>query len=151
MICPKEYKLARSSERADLLRARFRPIFHRVKTRYATLDTLMRRLLHLEDRLLRVLDRLGIPLPTNASENDIRTFATKRKSPGELWATMDATHATSCSASPRPEPSSKIRSFDYLGVPSHSRAIDAQPCQASSAKLEAEGRRVSTSARSEAF
>jgi hypothetical protein len=32
--------------------------------------------------LLRVLDRPEIPLNTNASENDIRTFVTKRKISG---------------------------------------------------------------------
>jgi hypothetical protein len=36
----------------------------------------------LKDALLRVLDRPEIPLNTNASENDIRTFVTKRKLSG---------------------------------------------------------------------
>jgi hypothetical protein len=78
----KTYKLAPGPERAELLRARFRRIFHRAKTGYAALDTLMARLLRLEDRLLRVLDRPEIPLHANASENDIRAFVTKRKISG---------------------------------------------------------------------
>jgi hypothetical protein len=39
-------------------------------------------LLHRKDELLRVLDRPEIPLNTNASENDIRAFLTKRKISG---------------------------------------------------------------------
>src|ERR1700691_5476328 len=76
------HKLAPSPERAALLRAQFKRIFDRAKTGYAALDSLLRRLLRLEDRLMRVLERPEIPLHTNASENDIRGFVTKRKISG---------------------------------------------------------------------
>ncbi|HEY2758030.1 MAG TPA: transposase [Pseudolabrys sp.] len=79
--CLKEYKLAPSREQAQALRARFDRIFRR-KTGYVTLDRLLRRLLHRKEELLRVLDRPEIPLNTNASENDIRAFVTKRKISG---------------------------------------------------------------------
>jgi hypothetical protein len=78
----KEYKLAPSPEQAQLLRARFDRIFKRARTGYATLDRLLKRLFRNKDHLLRVLDRPEIPLNTNASENDIRAFVTKRKISG---------------------------------------------------------------------
>jgi len=78
----KEYKLAPSPEQAQALRARFDRIFNRGRTGYATLDSLLRRLFRRKDELLRVLDRPEIPLNTNASENDIRAFVTKRKISG---------------------------------------------------------------------
>jgi transposase IS66 family protein len=77
----KEYKLAPSPDEAALLRARFDRIFKR-RTGYATLDSLLKRLHRNKDDLLRVLDRPDIPLNTNASENDIRAFVTKRKISG---------------------------------------------------------------------
>jgi hypothetical protein len=78
----KEYKLAPSPEQAQVLRARFDRIFNRARTGYATLDSLLRRLFRNKDELLRVLERPEIPLNTNASENDIRAFVTKRKISG---------------------------------------------------------------------
>jgi hypothetical protein len=75
----KEYKLAPSPEQVQVLRARFDRIFKRNKTGYVILDRLLRRLSRHKDELLRVLDRPEIPLNTNASENDIRAFVTKRK------------------------------------------------------------------------
>jgi hypothetical protein len=78
----KDYKLAPSVEQAQLLRARFDRIFKRASTGFATLDRLLRRLYRNKDELLRVLERPEIPLNTNASENDIRTFVTKRKISG---------------------------------------------------------------------
>jgi transposase IS66 family protein len=80
--CLKEYKLAPSSEQAQILRARFDRIFNRGRTGYVMLDRLLRRLFRHKDALLRVLDRPEIPLNTNASENDIRAFVTKRKISG---------------------------------------------------------------------
>ncbi len=77
----KEYKLTPSAEQASLLRAQFDRIFRR-RTGYATLDRLLKRLLGRKDELLRVLERPEIPLNTNASENDIRAFVTKRKISG---------------------------------------------------------------------
>ena len=78
----KEYKLAPSPEQAEILRARFDRIFKRRGTGYVMLDRLLKRLFRRKDALLRVLDRPEIPLNTNASENDIRTFVTKRKISG---------------------------------------------------------------------
>lgn len=80
--CLKEYKLAPSAEQAQVLRARFDRIFKRGATGYVMLDRLLRRLFRHKDALLRVLDRPEIPLNTNASENDIRAFVTKRKISG---------------------------------------------------------------------
>jgi hypothetical protein len=77
----KEYKLLPSPEQAGLLRSQFDRIFKR-RTGYATLDRLLKRLLGRKDELLRVLERPEIPLNTNASENDIRAFVTKRKISG---------------------------------------------------------------------
>jgi hypothetical protein len=57
--------------------SRFDRIFKRGRTGYATLDSLLKRLHRNKDHLLRVLERPEIPLNTNASENDIRTFVTK--------------------------------------------------------------------------
>jgi len=79
--CLKEYKLAPSPQQAQALRDRFDRIFKR-KTRHTMLDRLLRRLLYRKDELLRVLERPEIPLNTNASENDIRAFVTKRKISG---------------------------------------------------------------------
>lgn len=78
----KEYKRAPSPQQAQILRARFDRIFKRARTGYATLDSLLKRLHRNKDELLRVLERPEIPLNTNASENDIRTFVTKRKISG---------------------------------------------------------------------
>jgi len=57
------------------------PIFRR-KTPYALLNQLFKRLLARKQELSRVLDRPEIPLHTNASENDIRACAAKRKVSG---------------------------------------------------------------------
>ena len=78
----KEYKLASSPQQAQVLRACFDRIFKRGGTGYVMLDRLLRRLFRHKDALLRVLDRPKIPLNTNASENDIRAFVTKRKISG---------------------------------------------------------------------
>jgi hypothetical protein len=80
--CLKEYKLAPSPQQAEILRARFDRIFKRGATGYVMLDRLLRRLFRNKDALLRVLDRPEIPINTNASENDIRAFVTKRKISG---------------------------------------------------------------------
>ena len=78
----KEYKLAPSPQQAQVLSARFDRIFKRGATGYVMLDRLLRRLFRHKDALLRVLERPEIPLNTNASENDIRAFVTKRKISG---------------------------------------------------------------------
>ena len=61
------------------MRSRFDRIFKRGRTGYAMLDRLLKRLHRNKDHLLRVLERPEIPLNTNASENDIRAFVTKKK------------------------------------------------------------------------
>jgi hypothetical protein len=80
--CLKDYKRAPSLLQAGILRSRFDRIFKRGRTGYATLDRLLNRLFRNKDHLLRVLERPEIPLNTNASENDIRAFVTKRKISG---------------------------------------------------------------------
>jgi len=78
----KDFKLAPCAEQAELLRKRFDRIFKRASTGFATLDRLLRRLYRNKEGLLRVLERPEIPINTNASENDIRAFVTKRKISG---------------------------------------------------------------------
>jgi hypothetical protein len=67
--------------RAAALRARFDRLFTR-RTGYVVLDRLLARLHRRKAELLRVLERPGIPLHTNASENDLRACVTKRKISG---------------------------------------------------------------------
>jgi len=62
-------------DKTEILRAQFKRIFDRAKTGYAALDSLLRRLLRLEDRLMRVLERPEIPLHTNDTESE-RTHST---------------------------------------------------------------------------
>jgi Transposase IS66 family len=111
----KDYKLAPSPERAELLRAQFRRIFNRAKTGYGALDHLLRRLLRLEDHLLRVLDRPEIPLHTNASENDIRVFVTKRKVSGGTVSDNGRDARDVMLGLAKTCAKLKIRFFDYLG------------------------------------
>ncbi len=112
----KNYKLAPNPERAELLRAGFRRIFRRAKTGYAALDSLMRRLLRLEDRLLRVLERPEIPLHTNASENDIRAFVTKRKISGGTVSDNGRDARDVMLGLAKTCAKLKVRFFDYLGA-----------------------------------
>jgi Transposase IS66 family len=112
----KNFKLAPGPERAELLRARFRRVFRRAKTGYAALDTLMRRLLRLEDRLLRVLDRPEIPRHTNASENDIRAFVTKRKISGGTVSDQGRDARDVMLGLAKTCAKLKVRFFDYLGA-----------------------------------
>jgi hypothetical protein len=112
----KNYKLAPSPERAELLRAQFKRIFDRAKTGYAALDSLLRRLLRLEDRLLRVLDRPEIPLHTNASENDIRAFVTKRKISGGTVSDNGRDARDVMLGLAKTCKKLKVRFFDYLGA-----------------------------------
>jgi hypothetical protein len=77
----KHYKQAPDPERATALRARFDRIFFK-KTGYVPLDQLLKRLRAQKADLLRVLHRPEIPLHTNGSENDIRSWVTKRKISG---------------------------------------------------------------------
>jgi len=77
----KAYKRDPDPKRARALRARFNRIFKR-ETGYILLDRLLARLHLRKAELLRVLDRPAIPLHTNGSENDIRSWVTKRKISG---------------------------------------------------------------------
>lgn len=77
----KLYKTDPDPKRARALRARFERIFTR-KSGYVLLDRLLARLHQRKAELLRVLDRPEIPLHTNGSENDIRSWVTKRKISG---------------------------------------------------------------------
>jgi len=77
----KAYKRDPDPRRARALRARFDRIFTR-DTGYILLDRLLARLYQRKAELLRVLDRPEIPLHTNGSENDIRSWVTKRKISG---------------------------------------------------------------------
>jgi hypothetical protein len=63
--------------------ARFVRIFGRI-TGFADLDQAVARTHANKDELLLVLDRPDIPLHTNGSENDVRSFVTnKRRISGE--------------------------------------------------------------------
>jgi hypothetical protein len=75
------YKSAPSSGVKAELDARFDAIFQQ-RTGFVTLDKLLKRLHANKDELLVVLDRPEIPLHTNATENTIRDYVTKRKVSG---------------------------------------------------------------------
>ena len=110
----KAYKLAPSGEQASLLRAQFDRIFKR-RTGYATLDRLLKRLLGRKDELLRVLERPEIPLNTNASENDIRAFVTKRKISGGTVSEKGRQARDVMLGLAKTCMKLKIPFFDYLG------------------------------------
>jgi len=111
----KDYKLAPSPERAAALSARFDRIFRR-RTGYATLDRLLKRLLRRKGELLRVLDRPEIPLNTNASENDIRAFVTKRKISGGTVSEKGRQARDVMLGLAKTCKKLKIPYFDYLGA-----------------------------------
>ena len=73
---------SRQPLRRTALRQRFDRIFTRV-TGFAELDEAVARTHANKDELLLVLDRPDIPLHTNGSENDVRSFVTKRRISGE--------------------------------------------------------------------
>src|SRR4051795_9321548 len=78
----KLYKDDPSAIRRTALKRRFDRIFTRV-TGFAELDEAVARTHANKDELLLVLDRPDIPLHTNGSENDVRSFVTKRRISGE--------------------------------------------------------------------
>jgi hypothetical protein len=82
----KLYKGDPTAVRRAALRARFDWIFGRI-TGFTELDDTIARLHANKDELLLVLDRPDIPLHTNGSENDVRSFVTKRKVSGETRST----------------------------------------------------------------
>lgn len=77
----KIWKQQPSPQAAHAFRRRFDRIFT-LRTGYNALDTLLARLHRRRRELLKVLEHPEIPLHTNASENDLRTFVTKRKISG---------------------------------------------------------------------
>jgi hypothetical protein len=111
----KDYKLAPSLPRAAELSARFDRIFKR-RTGYATLDRLLKRLLGRKHELLRVLERPEIPLHTNASENDIRAFVTKRKISGGTVSEKGRQARDVMLGLAKTCMKLKIPFFDYLGA-----------------------------------
>jgi len=111
----KDYKLTPSPQRAAELSARFDRIFTR-RTGYATLDHLLKRLLRRKHELLRVLERPDIPLHTNASENDIRAFVTKRKISGGTVSEKGRQARDAMLGLAKTCRKLKIPFFDYLGA-----------------------------------
>ena len=79
------------------------------------LDRLLKRLLGRKDELLRVLERPEIPLNTNASENDIRPFVTKRKISGGTVSEKGRQARDVMLGLARTCIKLKIPFFDYLG------------------------------------
>ncbi|WP_425337535.1 IS66 family transposase [Rhizobium favelukesii] len=77
----KAWKQKPSPQAIPGFRRRFDRIFT-LHTGYDALDQLLTRLHRRKDELLKVLEYPHIPLHTNASENDLRTFVTKRKISG---------------------------------------------------------------------
>ncbi|MFJ1259386.1 transposase [Cupriavidus sp. CuC1] len=74
----KEYKQNPTIQRKAELQKRFDAVFIQ-KTRYATLDHLLRRLHKNKSELLLVLERPEIPPHTNGRERDIRDHVKKQK------------------------------------------------------------------------
>ena len=79
----KDYKQHPTAKRKRELARRFDTVFIQ-KTRYATLDRLLRRLHMNKSELLLVLERPEVPLHTNDSERDIRDHVKKRKISGDM-------------------------------------------------------------------
>jgi hypothetical protein len=77
----KQYKRHPSRKSKRSLAQRFDTLFSQ-KTRYQTLNQLLRRLHQNKAELLLVLERPDIPLHTNDSERDIRDYVKKRKVSG---------------------------------------------------------------------
>jgi hypothetical protein len=77
----KQYKRRPNKKAKSALAKRFDALF-RQKTRYQTLNQLLRRLYQNKAELLLVLERPEIPLHTNDSERDIRDYVKKRKVSG---------------------------------------------------------------------
>ena len=73
----KDYKRHPTLKRKRELQARFDAVFTQ-KTRYATLNRLLRRIHLNKSELLLVLERPEIPLHTNGSESDIRDHVKKQ-------------------------------------------------------------------------
>ncbi len=77
----KTYKVRPGSDQKAALETFFDEIFTQ-RTRYESLNQLLKRIYKNKAKLLRVLARPEIPLHTNGSETDIRDFVKKRKISG---------------------------------------------------------------------
>jgi hypothetical protein len=77
----KIYKQRPNRKDRQTLEKRFDVLF-RQKTRYQTLNELLKRLRQNKAELLLVLQRPDIPLHTNDSERDVRDYLKKRKVSG---------------------------------------------------------------------
>ena len=77
----KKYQRHPSRKSKRSLAQRFNTLFSQ-KTRYQTLNQLLKRLHQNKAELLLVLERPDIPLHTNGSERDIRDYVKKRKVSG---------------------------------------------------------------------
>ena len=77
----KLYKEHPASEQKTALEMRFDAIFTQ-KTRFTTLNRLLKRIQRNKSELLLVLDRPDVPLHTNGSEGDIRDHVKKQKVSG---------------------------------------------------------------------
>ncbi len=77
----KRYKAHPASAQKTVLKMRFDAIFTQ-KTRFTTLNQLLKRIHRNKSELLLVLDRPDVPLHTNGSEGDIRDHVKKQKVSG---------------------------------------------------------------------
>jgi transposase IS66 family protein len=93
----KLYKDDPTAARRTALRQRFDRIFTRVAG-FPELDEVVARLHANKDELLLVLDRPEIPLHTNGSENDIRSYAPNARSPARPAPRPASRRATPSSA-----------------------------------------------------
>ncbi|WP_349963014.1 transposase [Rhizobium sp. ZPR3] len=95
----KAWKQKPSLHAVQGFRRRFDKIFT-MRTGYDALDKLLERLHRRKDELLKVLEHPEIPLHTNASENDLRTFVTKRKVSGGTISPAQTQFVAGTAASP---------------------------------------------------
>ena len=79
-------------------------------------NRLSKRLLGRKDELLRVLEGPEFPLNTNASENDIRAFVTKRKISGGTVSENGRQARDAMLGLAKTCMNLKIPFFDYLGA-----------------------------------
>lgn len=77
----KTYKIQPTMAHKEELQARFDTIFTQ-KTRFETLNQMLKRIYRNKSELLLVLDHPDIPLHTNGSEGDIRDYVKKKKVSG---------------------------------------------------------------------
>jgi hypothetical protein len=77
----KEYKKHPTGESKEELQARFDAIFTQ-RTRFETLNQILKRIHRNKAELLLVLERPDVPLHTNGSEGDIRDYVKKNKVSG---------------------------------------------------------------------